>query len=318
MTTSRTTLKNFKKLDQYLAQFHQSQQSTYFEKLITEAFSHILYLPFYTSDNDDTNIPHRVTWRGNINPPISRAPEGGPDAIAYCHGFCLTIEATLKTGANQWSQEFAQSIRHCEDFCSQSQIDPRDAFALLICNKMHRDTYRSIKGNPREEYKLIPIEVSEVSRILETSILAFTMRHLELRRLLNQISEHIRDSSSFDDFQKAVDSLITSWQREVLQVEKSAVIGVKSYDAMRRINRTHIGVSEIFQILQTNKTINKYFKVIGDKLSFDIIEESLIQQSLASQLSPTYEGEKLFSPVPFADFRERELRLIKAVEVING
>lgn len=318
MASSQTILRTLKNLDQYLAQFHQSLRSTYFEKLIAEAFAYILHLPFYSTDNDQPNISHRVTWHGNINPTISRAPEGGPDTIAYCYGFCLTIEATLKTGANQWSQEFAQSIRHCEDFCSQSQINPRDAFALLICKTMHRDTFRSIKGNPREEYKLIPIEISDISRILETSILAFTMRHLEFRKLLNQISECIRDSSSLDNFHRAVDDVVINWQKEVLRIEKSAFIGVKSYEAMRKTNRTHVGTSEILKKLQRNQTVNKYLKVIDEKLSVGSIEDCLIQQSLASQLSTTYEGEKIFSPVPFTDFRERGLRLIATVEAING
>jgi hypothetical protein len=318
MASSRAILKNLKNINQYLAQFHQSQQSTYFEKLIAEAFSHILHLPFYTSDNDGTDIPHRVIWRGNINSTTSRAPEGGPDAIAYCYGFYLTIEATLKTGANQWTQEFAQSIRHCEDFCSQSQINPKDAFALLICNKMHRDTFRSIKGNPREEYILIPIEISEVSRILDTSILAFTMRHLELRRLLNHIPGCIKSSSSVDDYRRVLGELITNWQKEVLQIEKSAFIGVKSYEAMRKTNRMHVGTSEILQKLQRHQTVNKYLRIIGEKLSVNSIEVCLIQQSLASQLSQTYEGEKVFSPVPFTDFRGRELKLLETVEAING
>lgn len=312
MTSSRTVLKNLKNLNKYLAQFHQSQRSTYFEKFITEAFSNILYLPFHTSDNDDPNIPHRLTWQGSINP-VSKAPRGKPDAIAYCYNYYLTIEATLKTGANQWAQEFAQSIRHCEDFCSQNGIQQKDAFVLMICTKLFRDTYRSIKNNPRQECKLIPIEVSELSRILETSILAFTMRHLELRRLFHQISDCIRDSSSVNDFYESVDSSITRWQKDVLKLEKSAFIGVKSYEAMRKIGRTHIGMSEILQKLQRHPVVNQYFNIIREKIRGDTIENSLVQQSFASRLAPTYEGEELFEPVPRVDFKGRSVRLINTV-----
>lgn len=319
--SARTILRNLKNLNQYLNRFHQSQQSTYFEQLLAEAFSNILYLPFYSCDNDDPYIRHRVTWHGSSNR-ISKAPGEMSDAIAYCYGFCFTIEATLRTGANQWAKEFAQSIRHCGDFCSSfcssTTIQPKDIFALLICTVLHRDTYRSVRSNPRAEYKLIPIEISDLSKILETSILAFTMKHLELRNLLNQISDSIRKTSSLDDFRSAVDSLLTNWQKGVLKVEKSAFVGVKSYEAMRKINRTHIGTSEILQKLERHPTVKKYLKISGDELSCDIIADGLIQQSLAFQLSPTYEGEKLFSPVPFTDFRERGLRLIKTVEEING
>lgn len=317
MTSSRTILKNLKNLNQYLAQLHRSQQSTCFERLVSEAFSNILYLPFYSSDNDVSNIPHRVTWQGSIGS-VCKAPQQRPDSIARCCNFYLLIEATLKTGANQWSQEFAASIRHCEDFIRESGAHANEVYIVLVTPQLHRDTYRSINRHPRQEYSFIPIETSIIAKILETSLLAFTMRHLELRRLLNQISDYIRTPSPLDAFRNTVDSLLTNWQKDVLKVEKNAFVGVKSYEAMRRINRTHIGASEILKKLQRHPIVNKYLKIIGDKLSFDIIEESLIQQSLASQLSLTYEGEKLFSPVPFADFRERGLRLIRTVEGING
>jgi len=316
MTSPKTILENLKNLNQYLAQFDRSEQSTYFEKFIAEVLSRILNLPFYTMDDDNTAVPHRIIWQGSTNP-VSKAPLEKPDVVAYCYDFCLTIEATLKTGVNQWTQEFASSIRHCANFCSQSRIQEKDAIALLICTKLHEDTYRSIKSNPKPECKLIPIEVSELVRILETSILAFTMRHLEFRRLLNQVSDCIRTSSSLDNFQSDMDILLTNWQKDVLKIERSAIISVKSYEAMRSINRTHISVGEIFSILLKDQTINEYLRIIGDKLSFDIIEESLLQQGLAFQFSPTFD-EKLFYPVPFADFKERGLRLIKAVEEGNG
>ena len=312
MTSSRTILRNLKNYNQYLAQFHQSQRSTYFEKLIAEAFSNILYLPFYTSDNDDPNIPYRLTWQGIINS-VSKAPQGKPDAIAYCYNYYLIIEATLKTGANQWALEFAQSIRHCEDFCNQNGIQQKDVFVLIVCTKLFRDTYRSIKNNPRQEYKLVPIEVSDLAKIFQASILAFTLRHLELRRLFHQISDCIRDSSSVRDFSESVDSSITRWQKDVLKLEKNAFIGVKSYEVMRKIGRTHIGMSEILQKLQRHPIVNQYFNIIGEKIRSDTIGDGLVQQSLVSRLTPTYEGEELFEPVPCVDFKGRGLRLIDTV-----
>lgn len=320
MSFSRKILENLKNLDQYLAQFHQTQQSTYFEKFIAEVFSHILYLPFYASDNDDTNVPHRVTWQGS-NSKRSKALSGKPDAIAYCYNFYLVIEATLKTGTKQWSQEFAQSIRRCEDFCSQNNIQSKDIFVLLVCTDLHRDTYQSIKNNPTQ-YNLVPIKISELTKIFETSIWAFTIRHLELRRLLHQISDSIKKSSSIDDFSKRVNDDITKWQNDVLTLEKTTFIGIKSYEIMREIGRNqarnHAGVSEIFQRLQNSSVVKQYFDTIGDKIGMDIIRDSLIQQSLASKLTFTYEGEELFEPVPYVDFKGRSLRLIKAVEKING
>jgi hypothetical protein len=318
MGSSRTILRDLRYINNYLSRFHKSLQSTYFEKLIAEAFSHVLHLPFYTISDDNKDTLYCIIWQGDIsNSSITKAPQGEPDAVAYCYGFYLLIEATLKTGANQWSQEFAASIRHCENFCSKNNILPENVFALLVCTDLHKDTYRSIQHNPTE-YKLIPIEIPNLSKIIETSILAFTIRHIELRRLLIKILETVRNSSSLDDFRNTVNDLVTDWQKDVLKIEKNALVGLKSYETMQRINRTYIGVSEILKELQKDRTIDKYFKIIGEKLSFDIIEESLIHQSLAFRLTSTYEGENLFSPVPFVDFNGRWSRFIKAVEELNG
>jgi len=316
MASSRTILKNLKNLKDYLILFHPLQQSTYFEKLIAEAFSNILYLPFYTSDNDDPNIPHRLTWQGIINP-ISKAPQGKPDAIAYCYKYYLIIEATRRTGANQWIKEFGPSIRHSENFCAQNSIPQKDVFVLMVCTKLFEDTYQSIKNYSREECKLVPIEVSDLVKILQASILAFTIKHLELRRLFHQISKTIRNSSSLIDFSKAVDSSITRWQKDVLKLEKNAFIGVKSYKAMRQIGRIHIGTSEILQKLQKHTIVKQYLNIIGEKISSKTIEDSLVQQSFASRLIPTYEGEEVFEPVPFVDFKGRSLRLIDTVMKIK-
>lgn len=312
MASSRTILRNLKNLRNYLTQFLPLQRSIYFEKLIAEAFSKIFYLPFYTSDNDDPNIPYRLTWQGSINS-VSQAPRGKPDAIAYCYNYYLIIEATRRTGANQCTMEFAQSIRHCEDFCNQNSIPQKNVFVLIVCTKLFIDTYRSIKNNIREEKsKIIPIEVPELEKILQASILAFTLGHLDLRGLFHKISNCIKNSSSLIDFSKLVDSAITGWQKDMLKLEKNAFIGVKSYEMMRKIGRSHIGISEILQKLQKHPIVKQYLNIIGENISIETIEDSLVQQSFA-RLIPTIIEEKLFSPVPCVDFKGRSLRLIDTV-----
>ena len=86
---------------------------------------------------------------------------------------------------------------------------------------------------------------------------------------------------------------------------------------MKKINRAHIGASEILQKLQKHPFIRQYLKIIGGKLTSDIIEDSLISQSLASRLSRTPDGESIFGPIPYEDFKGRGLRLIEEVETIK-
>ncbi len=316
MVSSRTILKNLKNIDNYLIKFGQ-KKPTYFELLIAEACSNIFHLPLYTIDNDDSSITNRVTWQGN-NKNISKAPSGKPDAIIYCYNFCLIIESTLKTGVNQWTQEFAQSIRHCEDFCNNNDINPKDVFVLLICAKLYKDTYRSIKANLRQEYKIVPIEVYHLAKILQTSILAFTLRHVELRKLFNKILDCISNSSSINDFSLSMDTSIKTWQKDVLKLEKDSFIGLKSYEAMEKFERKHVGVSEILKKLQELQVVKQYLNIIGDKINSSMIEESLINQSLAYKLIKTIiEDEVLFEPVPSMDFKVRSLRIIDKVMKIK-
>jgi len=324
MTSPRTTLKHLKKLNQYLATLPlQVQQSACFEWLVAQAFSHILYLPFFSSDNDDASISHRVIWLGsetNLSraPQNANAPPNSPDAIAYAYKFYILIESTLKTGANQWTQEFAQSLRHCDDFVSRTGAHPNEVYIVLVAPKLYIDTYWSIRQNPRSGFNFILLEVPELAKILETSILAFTMRHLELRRLLNQVPQCIANSSSLRDFRKLLNDWIKGWRQDVLKLEKNAFIGVKSYKVMKEIGRTHIGVSEILRKLQAHPIVLQYFNIIDSKVSVSDVIESLYQQKLGFRLTPTTDGEEIFEPVPALDFKARESRLIKAVEEING
>lgn len=314
MESARTILRKLRNLNQYLSSFHNSHQKpTYFEILVAKALSHLFHLPFYSSDNDNPDISHRVTWLGRINP-ISNAPGGGPDAISYCYNFYILLEATINTGVRQWTREFASSIRHFENFCSATGAQKSNVYVLMICPKLHIDTYRSISSNPREECKLIPIEVTDFSRILETSILAFTIKHLEIRKLIHNIYDCIRSSSSLREFRKSVPESITTWQKDVLKMEKSSFTGVKSYEAMRKIGRTYIGLSEILKKLQNHPFVQQYFNIIGDKIGIKIIRDSLVQQSFASKSGRTItDDEELFEPVPKTDFVGRSKRIIDVV-----
>jgi len=161
------------------------------------------------------------------------------------------------------------------------------------------------------------MEVSSVVKILESFTLAFTAKHVELRRLFNQMVDCFKTTASLGAFRTSMDELLTKWQIEVLTNERNAVIGIKSYEAMVKINRKHIGTGEIFDKLQNHPTVGRYLSLIREQISIKIVEESLIQQSLAYELSQTYDRERVLSPVPFVDFKKRGLRLIKAVESIN-
>lgn len=315
MVAPRTILKRLRKYQQYLGQFPINQRSVYFEKLIVQAFASILNLPFYSTDNDDANQRHRATWLGGDAGPFAAPP--GPDGVIRAYDFQILIEPTLKEGANQWSQEFASCIRHGETYANQHGLTRSELYVILMAPKLHIDTLRSIRGHPSSQLNAIPIEVSSVIDILDTSILAFSMRHLELRKLFNQICECVDPSLSILEFHERSSDTISRWQKDVLRLEKGAFIGVKSYEAMSKIGRKYIGTSEILTRLQTHPFVGKYLKRIGQRIQPSHIEKSLIEQSLASQVGKTLEGEELFCRVPSVDFKSRQEKLIKAVEEVR-
>lgn len=316
MVAPRTILRHLRKYKEYLNAFPRNQRSIYFEKLIAQAFAGVLNLPFYSSNNDDVDVKHRLTWWGSDTGPSAAPP--GPDAIARAYGFQILIEPTRKTGSNQWSQEFAACIRHGETYVNQQGLNPTDVYVTLVPSKLHIDTLRSIRQQPRSQLNVIPVEVLSLIDILSTSILAFSMRHLELRRLFTQICDCVDYSSSIRKFHESSRNAISKWQEEVLRLEKGAFIGVKSYEAMRKIGRTFIGTSEILGRLQTHPYVTQYLKIIGERILPDQIQQSLIQQSLASQVGKTLDGEELFCSVPSVDFKGRQEKLIKAVEGVRG
>lgn len=315
MPSSQTILKNLNNFNQYLTQFPQPQQSSYFEQLIALVFSHIFYLPYFSCDNEDISITHRVKWQGSLNP-VSKASPGKPDIIAYCYDFYLMVEATRKTGTKQWSQEFAQACRHCDNLVNQNVVQPDNVYIVLVMPKLHQDTYESVKYYSK--YRFITIETTAVARILETAILAFTIKHLELLRLLNQMSDCIKGSASLTDFQKDAESLLTTWQKDVLRVEKNAFIGVKSYEAICKTGRKSVSAGEILGMLLDNPIVKQYFDIIHDKPLISCIEKSLIEQSFGVLVGKTIRNESLFEPVSSTDFKCRSKKLIEEVVKIYG
>lgn len=317
-TTISSIFKFIKDPNEYIkTKYPDNLRSTHFEKLTAESFSHILAIPFYDKDDDFSIVPHKVVWQGKLKP-LTKADKGCSDIIAYCHDFNLLIEATQKEGANQWKTEFASAHRHCDEFISQNQSSTKEIFILLVTPSLFIDTYRSIKSNPHNDHKFIPLETSSIKEILKTLILVNTIQHFEIQRLFNKIQNCIKDSLTIDDYKNKIHRLLLDWKQRILKAEKFSIIGLQSYKAMIMGKRKNFCIADISPNLYKNKKLNQYFKILGDKLSPDMIIESLIQQKLGYLIEQTHEGEEIFAPIPIKDFIHRNSRFVEAVEVIYG
>lgn len=314
---SPSILERLKNYSQYLHEFHHSQQPAVFEYLVAEAFSHILHLPFYTSDTNDSAVHHRVVWRGSVKGQHYSRSGWGPDAIAYAYGYSLLIQPTLKEDAGQWTGEFAPCCKHYDQFTCGKGLDPTSVYLIMVAPSFHQDTWRSVAQSRRISFVLM--EVADCVSVLDTSILALTMTHLQLRLLLGALAKSSQTSTSLDEFRAQVQSRVAEWQMDTLRAAKTAFLGVKSYEAMRRIGRKHVSSGEIFGELHRDPTALHYMRVLGRRLGSEDIEDSLVKENLGVRLATLPHGnEELFCPVSLTDYANRAKRLVQAVEEIDA
>jgi hypothetical protein len=310
----QTVVGRLRRLDPYLSQFG-NQGAVCFEELVVQSLACALHVPFYNECTDDSRVPQRVTWnaaRAGGRP----AGAGKPDGVARAHSFTLVIEATLKTGALQWAQEFAQCVRHLEDMVKAEKLAAREAYALLVARSLHRDTYRSVHtSSGGERWQVVPLETDALAEVVETSMLAFTIRHVDVRALLLKLIDLCRSTPSLDTYRDRASRAISDWRLRVMENEKDAFIGLKAYEAMLREGRTHVGESDILVYLRRQRSVKQYLRMIAYPLGTDVVGKCVLSQGLGILLerNPTT-GERILGAVPGADFCARARRYMRRVE----
>lgn len=313
MAAARTTLRRLRNYDQYLADFAPEDRSAYFEHLVAEAFSHILHLDLYTASDDDASVPYRVTWRGTLQP-IQKAPRG-EDARIFAREYAALLEPTLATGTNQWTREFGPCCEHYDHFIDTSSVEPCDSYVVLITPEVHPRTWESIR---QIRFNWILMTVADLATILQTSILAFTVTHSQLRQLFNKLVDCSRRSDSLEEFMTHVNHRVSGWQLSTLNAEKKTFLAVRSYRAMRVIGGTSVGVGQILQRLHRDPVAKQYIKLAGAELRSEALEGSLLENGLGCSAGRTLLGEMVLSPVPLGDFKHREARIMTALQDTYG
>lgn len=315
MVSFRRVLSGLGKLDEFLSQYHHSEHPARFEKLVCEAFAALLYLPLYDTRSDNASAPDRVTWYGEATTHPCRAPSG-PDGIARAHCFSILIEATLKTTEKQWTQEFAQCLRHIADTVKAENLAASDLYAILVTPEVHHSTYNSVRTyNPRSQQKILIVETQDFYTAVKTSQLAFTVRHIEIRKLLLGLLDALGTSHDLADFRSRAREFVQRWQRDVLELEKETVLAVKSYEAMVKNRRNHVGVSEILILLNRSRSLKEYFRRIRGQFGPEDIQSCLLQEGLGAVVGRDPQGgEVIFCPVSLADFEGRCKRRLQAVK----
>lgn len=318
------SLSNLINLKQYLKRYSKYQPAA-FEYLVASAFSQILDLPFQSKDNENNTVEHRVMWYGsvrNLKTQTKACSPSGPDSICFAYGFNALIESTLRKEANQWRKEFVESIKHYDDFVRHKNANRKDVYLILIVSKLHKDTFTGFQQKAKEGYNIILLETAFLAKIGNIAHAVFTVRHSDLRQLFNAMVKALRESNSFSKFRENLNQCIFQCQKDVYNAGKITFIGVKSYEvickAVQQRSRANLSLGQIHKRLLKDPIVNDYFEIINDKLLISYIEHDLVYQGLGIVVGTTLQNEPLFEPVHSTDFKARGLRLIKAVEEING
>lgn len=155
--SSHTLIKRIKNCSGFLNKYKQNERPYIFEELAVQGLARLLHLPYFDSADDDTSLLFRATWNGSrkLN---QKALSGGPDGIIRAYDFLLVIEATLRTGSNQWTKEFGECLRHAKEVSLSTQFSPNQVFTLLITEKIHEDTFHCLKtsnANKQNLFKMV-------------------------------------------------------------------------------------------------------------------------------------------------------------------
>jgi hypothetical protein len=174
-------------------------------------------------------------------------------------------------------------------------------------------------ANPDIPYKIVPVELDTLAVAVETSMLAITIRHIEVRSLFQKILDCVSNRASLSKFRTDARRIARDWQKEVLESEKRATLAVKSYGVMLGTGRQHVGVFEIEAGLAGDASVKRYFQALHAQLAPKLIADSLLSESLGKfiQKLPT-NNEDVFCPVPLSDFKSRCARRQAAVEAAHA
>lgn len=301
--------------EKYLETFPPEERSSRFEYIIAEGFSRIFNLPLLTTEQDDKTRKHRIIWNGKIDerktmPKFERIK--GPDAYIYAHEFTVLLEATLKVGYKQWSQEYARAIEHYTDFTKTA--DKQSCYLFFIPTELYQDSYTAIKQKCSEKCHYVILPLANFITILKTYELAFTASHIDLRQLLIKVIHCCEWSEDKDDFLTRINTLINDWQNKILRSEKYMFLSIKSYVRLVKGTKRYASLSEIYSDLSTDDFVRRYYSTLGTRFVDTDIIISLERERLAYE-AENIPDDKIFCAVPIYDVKARVRTFIQGLGV---
>jgi hypothetical protein len=305
-------LKNLLNWRSWLLAFPREERSARFELMVAKSLACIFHLPFYTYDTEKKDVTYRATWRGtNEVTPKPACP--GPDVIIYAHDFYLLAEMTLSRGAKQWRREFAQSIRHMEEFSKQNSLPRENIYSVLVAPEISHDTFTSARIKQIEGVNIIPLTLQNLAEILEVSSLVHWLRHVDIKMLFDEMSTKIQKTSDVSRFAMQLNSCITTWSNHILMSEKQFFLGLKAYQIFRKVGRNIMTASEILVELKKDFEIKKYSEKIGNTFSGEDVADGLLLLGLACR-SGQIGRDAILTPASLVEIQSRIKRILDTFE----
>lgn len=310
--------------DEYKSKFisldlHRNPEPAAYEYVSASAFSNILYLPMQCSSDRNDGVDYRVLWDGDIirGTRSVSASSSGSDTVCFAFGFYILCESTIRTGRGQWKKEFNQCLQHYEDFITDNNLNSEDVFLVLVTPEIHKFLYRGFQSQMSEGYNLVLLNNSWLSQLWEISRIIPTVRHIDVREILDDLVEELSESTSFHKFKSNVNRKISIWCDKILRDEKYVFFALRAYEAMKKIGLDLIATSDIMSNLKQDDMYNKYMEIIDCRSLPVLIKESLIKERIGKFMKRV-KHENYFCPLNIPEYKELGNRLIRSVEEIGG
>ena len=279
LSSPRAALAKLRDLRNFLGGYPDNQRSAIFEYIVSKSFAYALGLPFFTASDNHSALKRKVVWNGSLNP-ISKAPPG-PDCLVYCYSCNCVVEPTRREGAGQWISEGAQLVRHAAETTTRFHWNHLNTYSILVATKIAKDTFYNFHTNPGG-LKIVLLEVEHLISVLETSVLAFSMRPTELNGLMEEAINHLRVCPNLKSYRTCITGSISVWKHRILESEKYVFVGLKALKTMKDMNRVPpIGLGELYGRMSQNNWVKHYLGLIEQSLDTQFITESLTRQGFA-------------------------------------
>ncbi|MEM1995772.1 MAG: AlwI family type II restriction endonuclease, partial [Thermoplasmatales archaeon] len=255
-----------------------------------------------------------VVWRGEVTDyQASRyAPGGASDILVHARGpYYVLIEATLRYSQRQWKEEIEPITRHQREFITKYRLSKEDVYLAFVVTEALSDTYDWL--HPKADtYHIVILDVESLLKIVTASLHYWGMPHLQIRRLLDQLSRRMALDDEVDLYTSNLVRVVDQWCREILEPNMPTFLAIKAY----RVLKSRGGIAKVMDVsneLAGEVEVRQYLSLLGRNT--DYIEKK--KQNWLHQLTLLGLAREIDNMLIALTLDEFESRLLKALGYVS-